>query len=167
MLCGSGIQYYPWGQVAGTITTWVLPVIGLLLQAPYESNAFRKTLYALVRWLGSPIASLSYILWNIKIIGKCALLSDMSTSYGIGFPTLRSAEGEDILDLGDSLYILSVINQYTVKSPIDPNQAKNLLRVVLFADLTTGTLNLKERQQKLAEDLMEGRKRAVVPALSR
>lgn len=41
-LCGSGNEYYPWTQQSATISTWVLPIIGLLLQAPYDSNAFWK-----------------------------------------------------------------------------------------------------------------------------
>ncbi|MCJ1462103.1 hypothetical protein MMC07_000703 [Pseudocyphellaria aurata] len=166
-LCGSGIQYYPWNQVAGTITTWVLPVIGLLLQAPYESNEFRKTLYALVRWLGSPIASLSYILWNIEVIGTCALLADMSTIYSINFAKLQLEDpqgAQDILDMRDSLYILTVMNQYTIESLIDPKHAIALLRVALFADIKTRTLNLKERRRKLAVTFREGRKRGDVPA---
>ncbi|MCJ1422747.1 hypothetical protein MMC29_000627 [Sticta canariensis] len=162
-LCGSGTQYYPWGQIAGTITTWVLPIIGLLLQAPYESNEFRKTLYALVRWLGSPIASQSYILWNIKVIGKCAILSDMSVFYSLNIAKLELEDAERARDIRDSLYILSVMNQYTVKSPIDPIQAETLLRVALFADINTPTLDLKERRRKLAMALREGRKRGIVP----
>ncbi|MCJ1461655.1 hypothetical protein MMC07_000252 [Pseudocyphellaria aurata] len=165
-LCGSGVQYYAWNQIAGTITTWVLPIVGTLLQAPYEGNQFRKTLYASVRWIGSPIASLSYILWNIKVTRKCALLSDMSTSYNINLERLRemNAEGAaNMLDMRDSLYILSVMNQYTVKSPIDPEQVESLLRLALFADITTPTFNLKERRRKLAVTLRGGRKRGIVP----
>lgn len=74
-LCGTGNQWYPWPQSSSTITTWVLPVIGMLLQAPFESNAFSRTVLAISRWVGSPMASLSYILWNIKVSGKCALMS--------------------------------------------------------------------------------------------
>lgn len=168
-LCGTGAQYYHWSQIAATITTWVLPVIGTLLQAPYEGNEFRKTLYALVRWIGSPIASLSYILWNIKVTGKCAMLSDMSTLYRVDFANLKPEDTEnarvmqDMLDMRDSLYILSVMNQYTVKSPIDPAHAETLLRVALFADITTPTLDLKARRRKLALTLREGRKRGIVP----
>lgn len=105
-LCGMGNDYYSWKDASATITTWVLPVIGMLLQAPYESNEFWRTLWALARWMGSPVASLSYILWNIRATGKCALMVDMATTY------------EDIPDqdtqfaqLRDSLYILSVMNQ--------------------------------------------------------
>ena len=168
-LCGSGVQYYHWSQIATTITTWVLPIIGTLLQAPFEGNDFRKTMYALVRWIGSPIASLAYILWNIKVTGKCAILSDMSTSYNINVakPTLEDADGSsakrEMLDMRDALYILSVMNQYTVKSPIDPEQAEILLRQALFADIRTPTLDLRARRRKLAMTLREGRKRGIVP----
>lgn len=73
-LCGTGPDYYGWDQASSTITTWVLPVIGVLLQAPLISNAFWETCFSIARWCGSPIASLTYILWNIKISGKCALM---------------------------------------------------------------------------------------------
>ncbi|MCJ1425193.1 hypothetical protein MMC29_003081 [Sticta canariensis] len=163
-LCGSGVQYYHWSQIAATITTWVLPIIGTLLQAPYEGNEFRKTLYALIRWIGSPIASLSYILWNIKVTGKCALLSDMSTLANLDSRDEESDQPKkNMLEMRDSLYILSVMNQYTVKSPIDPEQAETLLRVALFADITTPTWDLKARREKLALTLREGRKRGIVP----
>jgi hypothetical protein len=76
-LCGTGNEYYAWDDIASTISTWVLPILGLLLQAPFESNAFLQTIWAIARWVGSPIASLSYTLWNIKITSKCALLIDM------------------------------------------------------------------------------------------
>ena len=76
-LCGTGPEYYEWADVSATISTWVLPMIGLMLQAPFESNAFFKTIYAIARWTGSPIASLSYVLWNIKVTSRCALMVDM------------------------------------------------------------------------------------------
>ena len=73
-LCGSGVDYYSWSTASATITTWLLPIVGMLLQAPFESNAFWRTMLAICRWVGSPMASLSYILWNIKVSGKCALM---------------------------------------------------------------------------------------------
>lgn len=105
-LCHTGNEYYPWKDAAGTITTWVLPVIGMMLQAPYESNEIWRTLWALVRWTGSPVASLSYILWNIKVTSKCALMVDMATSYD-------EIPGRDsqFAQIRDSFYILSVMNQ--------------------------------------------------------
>ena len=77
VLCGTGPEYYPWADVSATISTWVLPIIGLMLQAPFESNSLLRTLFAIARWIGSPIASLSYILWNIKVTSRCALMVDM------------------------------------------------------------------------------------------
>ena len=38
LLCGSGAQWCAWLQIAGTVIASVLPVIGILLQAPFESN---------------------------------------------------------------------------------------------------------------------------------
>lgn len=73
-VCGTGSEYYPWSQSSQTITTWLLPIIGILLQAPFESSAFWNTMLAMARWVGSPMASLSYILWNINVTGKCALM---------------------------------------------------------------------------------------------
>ena len=84
----------------------VLPVIGLLLQAPFESNVNFMSVLALARWIGNPIASLSYVFWNIKVTGKCALMVDMALPYE-DLP----AEGTQCAYIRDSLYILSVMNQ--------------------------------------------------------
>jgi hypothetical protein len=80
-LCGKGPDYYSWPDSSATILTWVLPVIGLVVLAPYEGNAKRKTFLLMCRYIGSPLASLSYILWNIKVTGKCALMLDMATPF--------------------------------------------------------------------------------------
>ena len=64
-LCGDGIAYYAWyvataspevvthqsdrKDAANTITTWVLPIIGLLVQAPFESNQAWQTLLSLCK----------------------------------------------------------------------------------------------------------------------
>ena len=37
-ICGEGVETYPWRQIADTITTWVLPSVGVVVQAPFESN---------------------------------------------------------------------------------------------------------------------------------
>lgn len=79
-VCGHGSDYYPWSTVSATITTWLLPILGMLLQAPFESNAFRRTVLAITRWVGNPMASLSYVLWNIKVSGKCALMGKRAPS---------------------------------------------------------------------------------------
>ena len=51
-LCGAGKQYYPWEQSSATISSWILPILGLLVQLPFESNAWFRTLWALARWGG-------------------------------------------------------------------------------------------------------------------
>lgn len=113
-ICGTGRDYYEWKDSSATITTWVLPVICLLLQAPYECNEFRRTLRALARWLGNPIASISYVLWNIKVTSKCALMVDMATKYD-HIPGLYDEEvpgqWSQFAQIRDSMYILSVMNQ--------------------------------------------------------
>ena len=123
-LCGTGTQYYEWHvnehvrpgtwfadsikrkDAANTITTWVLPIIGLIIQAPWESNQAWETTQAFFRYLGSPISVLSYVLWNIKVTGKAALMVDMSTKYSEYPP-----EGSEFAIMRDSMYILCVMNQ--------------------------------------------------------
>lgn len=124
-LCGPGTQYYTWADISSTITTWVMmtiakpshskslilylqvfPVVGLLLQAPYESNRNGSTILALTRWLGNPIAGMSYTFWNIRVIGRCALMVDMATPYGE-----VPGPGSPFANIRDSFYLLSVMNQ--------------------------------------------------------
>jgi hypothetical protein len=127
-LCGTGSQLYPWGQVSSTITTWVLPVVGILVQAPFNSNAFWETIFSLARWIGSPMASFSYILWNIKVSGKCALLVDLAVEYG------DESNNEDFLSIRDSFYLLMTMNQYTMKQDVlQKKEAEGLLRIALFS----------------------------------
>lgn len=163
-LCGTGNEYYQWKDASNTITTWILPIMGMLLQAPFESNKFRKTMSALCRWVGSPIASLSYILWNIKVTSKCALLVDMATRY-----EELPAEDSEFAQIRDSFYILSVMNQYAIKARMPGVEAEKLLRIALFSDslklvpAEDETRSLVKRRQKLARSLREGRKRGIVP----
>lgn len=169
-LCGSGVQYYPWANSSQTIATWVLPIVSVLVQAPYESNAFLKTIFALARWVGSPMATLSYTLWNVHVTAKCATMVDMATKYG-DTPPQNSAFGR----IRDSFYILSVINQCTsemrlhltlqlwydilntrsllltgttdsIKDRMPSIEAEKLLRVALFSD----TLRLSEAPPSLS-----------------
>ena len=127
-LCGTGNDWYPWGQASSTITTWVLPVVGILLQAPFNSNAFVETLFSLARWVGSPMASLSYILWNIKVSGKCALLVDLAAEYG------DKSDNDNFLSIRDSFYLLMTMNQYTMKEHVlEKKEAECLLRIALFS----------------------------------
>jgi hypothetical protein len=72
-LCGAGNEYNSWTVISATLTTWILPILGTLLQAPFESNAFWRTVKAINRWVGSPMSSMAAILCDIDVSGKCAL----------------------------------------------------------------------------------------------
>ncbi|MCJ1428298.1 hypothetical protein MMC29_006207 [Sticta canariensis] len=163
-LCQTGNEYYAWKDSSATITTWVLPVIGLLLQAPFESNEFWRTFWALARWTGSPVASLSYILWNIKVTSKCALMVDMATMYD-EVPDQDS----QFAQIRDSFYILSVMNQYTIKQGMPAVAAERLLRIALFSDslqltaIEDRTRCLVKRRSQLASLIRRDRKKGVVP----
>ena len=163
-LCGTGTpDYYSWTDASNTITTWILPIIGLLVQFPYESNQAWQTILALCRWSGSPIAALSYILWNIKVTGKCALMVDMATRYN-EYP----AQGSEFSLMRDSLYILCIMNQYSAKQSLPPVQAERLIRLALFSNLlplstSEGSQSLVKRRTELAQSFREGRKKGVIP----
>lgn len=165
-VCGAGYEPYGWLEASNTITTWVLPVIGgLLLQAPYESNRFWATFFALIRWIGSPMSSLAYVLWNIKVTGKCALMVDMA----VPFDRVPLGEDSGFSRLRDSFYILAVMNQYQIKSRMPEIGAEKLLRIALFSDSLKLThdehegRSLPELRQALADHLRRGRRRGTVP----
>ncbi|KAF2176941.1 hypothetical protein K469DRAFT_645070 [Zopfia rhizophila CBS 207.26] len=162
-VCGDGSDYYPWAISSATITTWLLPLIGMLLQAPFESNAFRRTVLAIARWVGNPIASISYILWNIRVSGKCALIVDMALPYEDTIPSKNS----DWASMRDSFYILVAMNQYTMKPKAAlQKEAEGLLRIVLFGKdlrLLKKERTLREMRRKVAQHLRAGRKRGIVP----
>lgn len=134
---------------------------GLILQAPFESNQFWKTIRAVCRWVGSPIISLAYILWNIKVTGECAYIVDLAT----GFDHFPSQDGStDFSDMRDSFYILSVMNQYIVNPNLSSKAAQMLLRAALFRDdLTLKEKPITEVRNKLATRIRSGRKKGVVP----
>ncbi|KAG8530468.1 uncharacterized protein KY384_004971 [Bacidia gigantensis] len=151
-------------DAANTITTWVLPIIGLIVQAPWESNQAWETTLAFFRYLGSPISVLSYILWNIKVQGKAALMVDMSTKYH-EYP----AEGSEFSHMRDSMYILCVMNQYSIKPSLPAIESERLLRIALFSNkLQLNSSmddrdNIVARRTELARVLREGRKKGVIP----
>ncbi|KAF1362030.1 hypothetical protein EJ07DRAFT_109422 [Lizonia empirigonia] len=161
-LCGHGNEYYTWPVISATLTTWILPILGTLLQAPFESNAFWRTIKACNRWIGSPISSLAAILWDISISGKCALFVDLAVPYND-----RPDQQSEFASMRDSIYILMNLNQYKMKPVISmTREAEGLLRILLFSKelrlLGTGT-TLSEKRLKLARDLRNNRRRGVVP----
>jgi hypothetical protein len=167
VVCGEGMDLYPWKDVSGVITTWILPVIGTLLQAPFESNATRRTLLAITRWVGSPIASLSYVLWNIKVSAKAAMMVDMAVKYD-ETPHRKT----DFGSMRDSMYLLLVMNQYTLKptamSKDLQKEAEGLLRITLFSKdlvLTDTDKTLRQMRRILAREVREMRRRGTVPGI--
>jgi hypothetical protein len=167
-VCGTGAAYYSWSEVSGTLTTWILPVVGTLLQAPFESNATQRTLLAIARWVGSPIASLSYVLWNIKVSAKAALMVDMAVKYNDD----KLEEKSDFGSMRDSMFLLLVMNQYTLAPDVvhsSKKEAECLLRIALFSRdlrLTDTTMNLRKMRRILARELREMRRRGAVPGES-
>jgi hypothetical protein len=180
-VCGTGNEWYPWSQSSNTITTWILPIIGMLLQAPFESNAFWRTMLAIARWVGSPISSLSYILWNISVTGKCALMGTSLSSdliiananrvtpvdMAVPYDYDASAPHSEFGNIRDSFYILTSLNQYSIKSVVSlKDEAEGLLRIVLFSKdlrLAGTTKTLRQSRQDLAQSLRKRRRRGVVP----
>jgi len=76
------------------------------------------------------MASLAYILWNIKVTGKCAMIVDMAVPYN----DKDSVDALDFASIRDSFYLLMTMNQYTMRSKIrQKKEAEGLLRMVLFS----------------------------------
>jgi hypothetical protein len=136
--------------------------VGTLLQAPFESNAFRRTLLAIARWVGSPIVSLSYVLWNIKVSAKAALMVDMAVPYD-QVPDRET----DFGSMRDSMYLLLAMNQYTMRpTAMLEKEAEGLLRIVLFSKdlkLKGTSKTLRQMRRIIARELREMRRRGAVP----
>ena len=162
-LCGLGADTYNWMAIANSIATWVFPIIGILLQAPFGSNHARETLFSLLRWLGSPISALSYIFWNIKVSGRAALIVDMAVQFS-DYP----GNDSPFAGIRDSFYILTVMNQYTInqkmRTPTDgPDVAEKLLRAALFdEELVVDGEKLPKLRRRTAKHLRQSRKQGVV-----
>ncbi len=86
--------------------------------APFELNQFGWTLLAVIRWVGSPITSLTATLWNIKLTGKCTLLLDQASSYGSVPP-----DGSPFSNLRNSMMILFIMNPYLLPPMIQSSDA--------------------------------------------
>jgi len=109
------------------------------------------------------MAALSYILWNIKVTGKCALMVDMSTRYD-EYPR----EPSEFSYMRDSLYILCIMNQYTPRLSLPPVESERLIRLALFSNLlplngSSDSSSLLKRRTELAQSFREGRKKGVIP----
>lgn len=69
----------------------------------------------------------------------------------------------------DSFYLLSVMNQYTIKHVMPTEGAEKLLRIALFSDslqlevVEDESRSLVKRRRKMARSIREARKKGVVP----
>jgi hypothetical protein len=160
--CGSGKQWTNWVKVTDSLMTWLLPLGALLLQAPFESNRFWATFFMLARWLGNPIVAIGGSLWNIRITSRCAALLDRSISEtmlpgyadsaerlhadicvrmaswfvggdGVREPQSAPLHGANAFShLRDSLYILTVLNQFELDYHNYVPDVHAFLRFALF-----------------------------------
>lgn len=165
-LCGAGPEIYPWSRSAGTILTWVLPMVIMFLMAPFESNQVRNSLVAAVRWIGSPFISMWYILCDISVTGKCAAMVDLSVAYNE-----LPLDGSDFSDFRDVMVALSGMNQFLLNRTLLRDEPKDtaqlVLRVALFGDLVDPTDGVSTRMKRaeLAASIRTKRRRGVVPVL--
>ena len=106
-LCGSTAQLNGVMEAFQILTTWVLPVIALLSQLPYESSGARKSanVEALMNWVGAPGATLATAMHNILMIRRCSRSASEATDNRVS----RYAD--------DAYYVLSAINQYEFPGP--------------------------------------------------
>lgn len=146
--CGTSSDYNTVVAAFQVLTTWVLPVLGLMGQLPYESLSHNKwrNAEAFINWIGAPAAVLTTTLWNIITIGKCQSMASMSG-------------GQTREVITDALYILSCINQYEYprKEPYPSDKLlymardQALLRGVLFPYIIDTRIN--DLQRKKLEDI--------------
>lgn len=136
--CGEDAELNGIVDAFGIMTTWVLPVIALLSQLPYESLSQDKVknAEAFSNWIGSPAASLATTIWNILMIRKCQLLS-------MDKPVLK-----------DTLFVLSCINQYQYeRRPLDRGDDHRrdvaLLRGILYPFVVSNEKLPSPLRQKL------------------
>ncbi|PUU81424.1 hypothetical protein B9Z19DRAFT_971741, partial [Tuber borchii] len=158
--CGAEPEYYGWERASDTITTWVLPLVGLVLQAPFESNNFLQTMFVVFRWVGSPIVSMMCIFWNMKVTRKCAIIVDMSVG-GDWYPPWLSRIS--FVELRDSFYLLSVINQYelNIHTQLEERHIETIIRVGLF----DRNPEIQRMRAKVATSIRRERRRGTVQVL--
>jgi hypothetical protein len=99
-ICGNVPEFNTADDAFQILTTWVLPMLALFSNLPFESLSKRKvrsTLEALVNWIGSPQSAFTTTMFNIFQIRNCQ----------------RSIQPGDIRQqYVDSFFVLSCVNQY-------------------------------------------------------
>jgi hypothetical protein len=99
-ICGNVPEFNTADDAFQILTTWVLPMLALFSNLPFESLATKKvrsTLEALVNWIGSPQSAFTTTMFNIFQIRNCQ----------------RSIQpGNMRQQYIDSFFVLSCVNQY-------------------------------------------------------
>lgn len=159
-VCGTHPELHDWNDSSQAITTWVLPMLGMLLSAPFVSNEFRNTMRATFRWTGSSIMSLKQVFCSLELNSNCCRWLDMSVKFQ-DYPGQDSRFGK----MRDSLYLLSLLNQYTFDGKTEEDM--RILRIALFSDVPPPNQDksLANMRFELAKVLRDTRQRGVVTAL--
>jgi hypothetical protein len=117
-MCGRWPQFNEPEHAFAILTTWVLPMLALFSNLPFESvskKKIRRTLEALVNWIGSPQSAFTTTMFNIYQIGNC--------KQNVRPGPLRQ-------QYIDTFFVLSCINQYYyaryATKKLDPHKAKTL-----------------------------------------
>jgi hypothetical protein len=102
-ICGNTPEFNTADDAFQILTTWVLPMIALFSNLPFESLSKRKmrsTFEALVNWIGSPQSAFTTTMFNIHQIHNCQR-------------SIRDGEDSDVRQrYVDSFFVLSCVNQY-------------------------------------------------------
>ncbi|KAF3278631.1 hypothetical protein TWF132_000924 [Orbilia oligospora] len=156
---------------------WILPALGLVTQMPWESNRNSVTVIWLARWIGSPIAALTYCLWDVKIAARCAKLINLTVKYRYKryhSDVLRvESDAEDELETfshaRDQFYTLLVMNQFQLKKSaerhLSPEELVTAVERAIFSRDVVDGLDLVKERTRLARALRDARKRGIVPIL--
>lgn len=171
--CGPSGGTYEWNQVSDTLTTWILPIIGLIVQLPYESNRRWQAVLMVVRWLGGPWASLTYILWNVSILGRCARFVDVGSPEEVVDSGLGGGEGVEgaktFEKLRNSFGILAAMNQYSLVEGVglDEEEVRRGILVALFSEEgdVEGVEGVEKFRREVGEQVRRLRRRGIVPVL--
>lgn len=138
----------------------MLPMLGMLLSAPFVSNQFRNTVRATFRWSGSSIMSLKQVFCSLELNSNCCRWLDMSVNFR-DYPSEDSKFGK----LRDSMYLLSLLNQYNFEGKTEEDM--RILRISLFSNAPSPNedKSLADMRFELAKVLRDTRSRGVVTAL--
>ncbi|KAF2112515.1 hypothetical protein BDV96DRAFT_648772 [Lophiotrema nucula] len=162
-MCGSAPQLNTPGTALGLVTTWVFP-FAILLSLPYESSIatkkVRRTVIAVLNWLGSPQTSLTATIDNFLQIRRCHR---------------RVKDEEHDKAWNNLLYVVSVFNQFDLPSRAEQEDFIRALVYGLYCTVNiTNSNQLNRPEVRLTRDLLSElasqlrllRRKGVIPTLA-